>query len=789
MKKVVYFLFILLSYQTTQAQQVTQTIKGTLVDAQSKYPLLGANVVVVGASPFIGSSTNEKGQFKLSGVTIGRQTLKITYLGYAERTISNIVVTAGKEVELNLELEEQVITGEEVVITAVKDGTVPNNELATVSARSFDPEGTARFAGSRNDPARMAANFAGVSGANDARNDIVIRGNSPAGLLWRLEDINIPNPNHYGALGTSGGPVSMLNNNVLDKSDFLTAAFPAQYGNALAGVFDLKMRNGNHDKKEFLGQVGFNGFELGAEGPFSKKSKASYLVNYRYSTLGVFKAVGINFGTGTAVPQYQDLTFKIDVPTAKSGRFSIFGLGGASSITLLGSEADTTKKDLFGDDDENSVSKFQTGVIGVSHMYYFNPSTYYKLSLSASHSLQQFAVDSLSIEDRSPFHTFDVRFAQNKYSANLLVNKKFSARNNLTTGIIIDILDFSLNNSQYDTQLKAFKSLRNTVGKSVLTQAYSQWQHRFTEQLTLNTGLNFQHFSLNNSTTLEPRLGLKYQMSERQSIGLGYGMHSQMQPLMSYFNQTRMANGTYIQTNRALSFTRSQHVALSFERMLTTNLRMKVETYFQDITKAAVEQRATSFSMLNAGADFTFPENDSLVNGGKGQNYGVELTLERFYGKGFYLLATFSLFDSRYKGSDGIQRNTAFNGHYVVNFLAGREIKVGKKNNVFNIDWKITTAGGKYVTPINQELSKIAGSAVYRHEEAYSVQLNDYFRSDIKFSFRMNRKKLTHEMSLDLQNLTGRKNIYSQAYNSRTNEIGSVYQIGFFPVPQYRLLF
>lgn len=143
--------------------------------------------------------------------------------------------------------------------------------MATVSARSFTVEETSRYAGSLNDPSRMAANYAGVSSTSDARNDIIIRGNSPLGVLWRLNGMEIPNPNHFGSLGTTGGPVSILNNNLLDKSDFLTGAFPAEYGNALAGVFDLQMRSGNNEKTEFLGQVGFNGFELGAEGPIGKK--------------------------------------------------------------------------------------------------------------------------------------------------------------------------------------------------------------------------------------------------------------------------------------------------------------------------------------------------------------------------------------------------------------------------------------------------------------------------------------------------------------------------------------
>jgi hypothetical protein len=789
MKNFFTILLLLLTGQAVIAQPSTQIIKGTLTDAQSKYPLPGANVVLEGSSPLIGSSTDDKGQFRLSGVPIGRQTIKITYLGYKERVISNVLVTAGKEVELNLELEEQIITGAEVVVTAKKDMNVPNNELATVSARTFNPEGTARFAGSRNDPARMAANYAGVSGANDARNDIIVRGNSPSGLLWRLEDVNIPNPNHYGALGATGGPVSMLNNNVLDKSDFITAAFPAQYGNALAGVFDLKMRNGNRDKREYLLQVGFNGFELGAEGPFSPKSRASYLINYRYSTLGVFKALGMNFGTGTAVPQYQDLSLKIDVPTTKSGRFTVVAVGGTSNINLLGSDTDTTKADLYGNENEDSYSRFATGVIGVSHTYYFNPSIYSKLTLSASGTLQKFSQDSLSMEDRSPFRTENAHFTQNKYSVNWLLNKKISAKNTLTAGFFVDVYDLSLDQDRYDVKGEMMRPLRNFSGRSTLSQAYAQWQHRFSEKLTLNGGLNYLHFALNNSSSLEPRLGLKYQMNERQSIGLGYGSYSQIQPLITYFNQTRLPDDRTQLTNQNLGFTRSQHLALSFERMLNTNLRFKAETYYQALSKAPVEQRPTSFSLLNFGDDFIFPNNDSLTNSGTGRNYGVELTLERFYTQRLYLLATASIFDSRYKGSDGVLRNTAFNGRYVLNLLAGREWKVGKKSNAFNIDVKVTTAGGRYVTPIDFERSRQVGEPVFRREQAFSMQLTNYFRTDLKFSFRMNRRKLTHEFAVDLQNLTGNKNAYSQTYNPRTNQLVNINQIGFFPVPQYRLLF
>ncbi len=789
MKTLFSLLLIAFCLATAQAQQRTQTIRGRMVDTQSEFPLTGVNVIVLETDPLIGTASDLEGYFKLTDVPIGRQTLQVTFLGYGERTIPNVMVTTGREVVLNLALEEKVFTTDEVVITADAEKTATNNELTTVSARSFNLEETGRYAGSRNDPARMAANFAGVAANNDDRNDIVIRGNSPSGLLWRLEGINIPNPSHYGSLSATGGPVSMLNYNVLDKSDFLTAAFPAEYGNAIAGVFDLQLRNGNSEKREYLGQIGFNGVELGVEGPFTKKSRASYIANYRYSTLGVFDALGLSFGTGSAVPQYQDLTFKINVPTKNAGRFTVFGIGGNSNINLLGSEEDLEagSDNLYGSENQDSYVNYQTGIAGLSHLYYFNSTTYYKLSLAASRQEEHFRSDSLSIEDRSAIPQERADFVNSKYSAHLMVNKKFSARNTVSAGTILDLYDFDLANFRLVPGDE--RPIRNNDGQSLLTQAYVQWQHRFNDQLTLNTGLNFQHFAISNSRALGPRAGLSYQLNDRQTIGLGYGYHSQIQPLEVYFTRTVLPDGTAVESNKHLDFVNSQHFVLSYDQSLTPNLRLKVETYYQEISNAAVESEPSSFSMLNAGADFAPVDEDFLVNEGTGRNYGIELTLERFYSDGYYFLLTTSFYDAKYKGSDGVLRSTAFDGGYIVNLLGGKEFKVGKRDNTLNLDVKLTTSGGNRYTPVDFEQSATQGYEVRQDDRAFSESLNSHLRADLKVSYRINARKLTHEFGVNLQNVTNRQNEFIRVYNPRTNTVQTEYQMGFLPVPQYRILF
>jgi hypothetical protein len=422
--------------------QTTQTIRGRVMDEVSKAPLIGVTVQVLGnfESP-LGSASDEEGFFVIANVPVGRQTIKISYVGYEEQTIPNIIVTAGKEFILNLSLTERVAQLNEVVITAntKDDKTATNNDLAAVSARSFNIDDTKRYAGALGDPSRMAANFAGVIGGNDSRNDIVVRGNSPTGMLWQLEGLNIPNPNHFGALNSTGGPVSMLNNNNLDKSDFITSAFPAQYGNAIAGAFDIRLREGNNKKIEKVAQIGFNGFELGLEGPFSKNSKSSFIVNYRYSTLGVFQALGIEFGTGGNTPNYQDLNYKLTFPTKNNGKFTVFGILGNSSIDLLGSKIkkDDLRKpnssDLYGNENQDSYPRYGTTINGVSFEKNLSKKTYAKFTLGYSTTREKFTSDSLTrngdLDVVSRFKRAEAKFNTDKASFVFFTRTKFNSKN------------------------------------------------------------------------------------------------------------------------------------------------------------------------------------------------------------------------------------------------------------------------------------------------------------------------------------------------------------------------
>ncbi len=794
------FLFSLLFFLTGQLLQAqTQTLRGVVRDQQSEIPLIGATIQVLNLESVIGSISDENGAFVLKNVPVGRQTLRISYLGYEMQTIPNVLVTAGKEVQLNIKLEESFTKMDEVVITGKLNKDNPTNELATISARQFNTEEVQRYSGGRSDVSRLVANFAGVATSNDSRNDIVIRGNSPTGVLWRMEGIPMPNPNHFSTLGTTGGPVSALNPNLIANSDFLTGAFPAEYGNALAGVFDINLRTGNKDRYEFTAQLGaFSGMEVMAEGPLGKKKKGSFVVAYRHSFVELASAVGLNVGTA-ATPKYKDLTFNVDFGNTKTGKWSVFGIAANSSIDFLAAELDTT--DLFANPNENAYNVSGFGVFGVKNNLLLNDHAYIRTVISASYTSNTYNSEDISRTDDtgSLLPTNDVRDAQTTYRLSSFYNNKITNRLTVRTGFLLQQqqLDTRVDTREGQADLDGdgradWVTQRDFDGGFNLAEAYAQAQYRLTEKVTLNAGVHGQYFNTTEDVAVEPRTAVNWQFSPKQKISLGYGLHHQTQPLPVFLFRERQPDGSTLNKNGDLEFTRNQHLVLGYDFKPGTSWRIKAEAYYQWLSNVPVEATSTSFSILNAGADFVFPDKGNLVNNGSGSNKGVELTVEKFFSRGWYSLVTVSLFDSRYKGSDGIERETAFNGKYVFNALAGKEFQLGTTGRRFlTVDTKLTTAGGRPYTPVNLEASRLAGREMLYEDRAYSLRLDDYFRWDVKIGMRLNssKRKLSQTFFLDFQNVTNHANIFALRYNEVKGNIGRIDQIGLFPDVLYRIEF
>jgi hypothetical protein len=778
------FLLILIALPSLLfAQNNTQNIRGVVTDKLSQTPLTG--VIVQIASIQKGSSSDAKGNYTLSNISPDRYDIVATFLGYKTITIPNVVVTSGKEVIIDIAMEESYKQIGEVVVKANnKEGTI--NKLATVSARTFSMEEVNRYAGGRSDPARLAANFAGVSAPDDSRNDIVIRGNSPVGVLWRIDGMNVTNPNHFASVGTTGGAVSALNTNLLKNSDFFTSAFPAEYGNATAGVFDLGFRNGNNKKSETTIQVGvITGLEATTEGPFSKKSDASYLVGYRYALAGVAQAVGVDIGT-TATPSYQDLSFKINSGTSKLGKFSLFGILATSTIEIGGGSSNT----LYGNGNEVDFAS-KIGIVGLNHFKQINAKSF----ISTTAGLNYSSTDQTGYSYDRPTSTSFIKevnnVAKTSYNISTSYNSKINARLFFKAGVQDEIIGLDLFYKSKNQILDSYQQIWDYTSTTNFAQAYAHFKYSLTEKLNLNAGVHAQEFFLNNSTAIEPRLGLTYFVNNKSSFNFGYGLHSQMQPINVYFLQSTDANGATVYNNKNLDFTKSHHVVLGYNIQPFNDWRIKSEVYYQSIYNVPVTSFSSSYSMLNTGSTFKSDLQDSLVNSGTGENYGIELTVEKFFSKGYYGLFTSSIYSSKYIGSDGVERNTAFNGKYVFNILAGKEWKVGaQKRNKFSADIKFTNAGGRAYTPIDLTASNATGREQLS-TDAYSSYYENYYRLDVKAGFVLNssKRKLSQTFSLDLQNVTDHDNVFSKTYDDRMQSINTTYQLGFFPNVIYKLQF
>ena len=784
---------------TANAQ--TQVVKGNVIDAKAAYPLIGASIIIVGSDPIIGATTDHDGNFRIENVPIGRQTLAVQFVGYKSISVPNVLVTSGKQSMLYLKLEESVESLEEIVVSAQADKDKPINELAKVSARTFSMEEVTRFSGGRNDAARMVASFAGVSAPNDSRNDIVVRGNSPIGLLWKVEGLPVATVNHYATLGTTGGPVSALNTNLLRTSDFMTGAFPAEYGNANASVFDINFRNGNTDKYEFTGQVSaFSGLEFMAEGPISKKNNSSFVASYRYGIASVA-------ATGTsATPYYQDFNFKVNLGKTKIGRFELFGLGGRSSIDFYGNEIDET--DLFANPNENAFINNDLGMIGLNHTVHLNQGTYIKTTFGAatnSNEYEQFNI--IRDENGNEINNYlavHENNTENRYTVNSTLNKKFNSRWNLRTGVIVEIYDVDFSGITRDNQADIpdedmdsipdyIRTYRDIQDRYTVSQAFAQASYNISDSWNATFGLHGQYHSYTEASVLEPRAGISWQAKPNQRWSFGYGMHSQSIPSPVLFLEEPIEPGVYERTNENLDFTKSHHFVLGYDRNMGPDWRLKTELYYQYLYDVPVESTPSSYSLLNEGADFIFSDKGSLVNEGTGTNYGIELTLEKFFSNNYYLLSTASIFESKYEGSDGIERSTAFDYKYVYNLLFGKEWKFGReKQNAWTFDTKLTTSGGKPYTPIDLEGTRNnAGEEVRYDDQAFSQRYATYFRWDVKFGVRINsaKKKISHQFYIDLQNVTNRENEFVYRYNEVTDEVNKVSQIGFFPDVMYRIQF
>jgi hypothetical protein len=778
--------WLLLGTQYSYSQTNTQFIKGTVSDSESGKPVAGANILVLDSDPPVGAITGPDGKFRVA-VPYGRASLKISFLGYEDLVFTNIPVNSAKEIEITAGLQEKVISTEEVVIKGAVREHPYLNPMASVSTHTLRSEDALHYAGGFYDPSRMVNSYAGVVTSNsDYSNEIVIRGNSSRGLLWRLEGIEIPNPNHFNdARGGSGGAFSSVTSNVIDNFDFFTGAFPAEYGNAFSGVMDLNLRKGNTDRHEFAFQTGMIGAELAAEGPFIKKGKASYLVNGRFTNFKILSDMNlIDLGETNYAPRTRDLVFNISIPSKKAGYFNFFGLYGSSA---LGKSAIKDVNLWKSASDQWEESERQSSAIaGIKNLLILEKSGSYIRSVlaftSANNRYNEGNVDSSFIRTDSYYYSYtypSVRFSS-------VVNHKFNARNSARAGfyynyLMADMANFRKVATGYDTLV-----MPSATGS--LSQAFVQWKVKLKNNLELNSGMHLLNFSVNRQTSVEPRFGMRWQYMPGKAFIAGAGLHSRAESFAVHYSNIKNSSGLRSPLNENIGLSKAFHLVGGVEMALKRDIVLRIEGYSQKLFDIPIENKKTSrYSAINSSEGL--PET-ILENVGRGFNRGVELTIEKSFTHNYYFLATLSLFNSRYKAGDGQWYNTYYNTKVVSNLLCGKDFMIGKSNSI-GINGKLLVRGGYRYTPVDMTQSLRYKKVITDKNRTYDSQLPDFARMDAGINFRRNQTGYSWIIMLDVQNALNRKNVFRKrfSYENGGIKVYNVYSFGIVPVFNFRIEF
>jgi hypothetical protein len=803
---------LIIAMLTTLAfsQNLRQTVRGTINDNDSKLPLIGATVIIIGTNPLIGTTTDVNGIFRFDNIPIGRIAVKTSYLGYDPKTISDIVVNSGKEVVLDLTMQESVTKMGEVVVKAFRKKGVAVNDMSQLSTHSITLEETKRFTGGMDDPARVVSSFAGVASTPDGSSDIIVRGNSPKYMQWRLDGAEISSPYHMDDQNSSFGALTALNNNLLTTSDFYTGAFSSEYGDVLSCVYDVKLRPGNNEKFEATGGIGLMGTELTLEGPFKKGYAGSYLFNYRYSTITLINELGIVDVPG--VVDYQDATFKVVLPTKRAGTFSVYGLGGLSGFSMenmgpagLSTPGRPTTNALNSKDfyKKNYLANF-----GINHTLSLNSKSFVKTSINYSGTGANddiFETDTIrmfnfennrAIDSISPrMQMIQSSIMNSAIRGAIIYSNKINAKDKIQIGTKYTLYSFNYNQNIFNNEEASLININDFKVNAGAINNFISWKHSLNEKINIVTGLNNMNILNKSISTLEPRFSIGWNINKTNSMHAGYGMHSTTESMHNYYTKIQQNDDTYIEPNKNLGLLKAHHFVLGYEKHFTENLLGKVEVYYQALYNLPVENIDTSYyATINEGIDYKYVE---LVNKGSGKNYGMEISIEHFFDKNFYFLLNGSLFDSKYKSLEGVWRNTRYNNNYIVNILCGKEFKnLGKKQNqILALNTKILFEGGeRYIPLLRDDQGNVAvepqNDRYFDYSKAYNNKLDNIFRLNLSISYKFNKPRATHEIFLDLMNLTNNQARLVEYYDeSKPGNIGYKTAFGFFPNLMYRVYF
>lgn len=774
-------LIAILCCLTITAFSQTQNIRGIVIDKDTKQPIVSALISLDDNSSGIGSYSVDDGTFLLEKVPLGRHIVNCQVVGYDNYRSEAIIVTSAKEPFLEISMSSGVDMDEIEITDTRLDYNAPLNESAFVSARSFSVEETERMPASVNDMGRMALSFPGVSqGRDDTENDIIIRGNSSFGMLWRLEGVDIPNPNHFARPGTSGGGVTVFSAQLLSRSDFFSGGMPAEYGNALSGAFDVHFKKGNKYDREYRVKIGVLGLDFATEGPI-KKERASYIFNYRYSTLGLLNSAGLYLLGERIDNKFQDFSFNVSMDSKdKKHLFTVFGMGGLSTEHYIPvanpAERDSSRANHY--EDRYRISNL--GIFGATYTWLIDEKSFLKAAIVSNNSVIDWQYDTVGVTEAERFRYNTELYQDNRISTSVNYNRKVSEHFKYKIGMMNHNINFNFSKetaprtSTSDiTELNSEISLTGS-GFTSTFQTYAQGTYQPNERQTLNFGLHALYLGLNNTGAVDPRLSYQFKINEQHTLGLAFGKHSQMLPLSAYFytkNDTINNVAVTSRPNANMSFINSWHTVLSYSFLTKSQIKFVTELYYQSLNNVPVSiddaGDQSNYWMLNDQQSFAFFETTSE---GTGRNYGIDLVVEKFFTNKMYFLFTGSVFESKYTPIDGLERNTKFGTRWSSSYTLGREFEFGNAKTL-QVGARLLYNGGFRYSPHDPVASAAAGTYVQLAGQEWSEQVPAYMRIDARIAYRYNAKRFAGSISLDIQNLTSRKNINAVGYNALTNEL------------------
>lgn len=771
------FLVLLLAGNVTNlySQNLTQNIQGVVYDEVTREPIPFASIALIDTGIVRGTVSGIDGSFILENIEVGRRNIMVNMVGYQAYEINELLVSTGKPISLNIGMQKAYTHLDEVVVRIRKETAL--NSMTTLSSRQFTVEETQRYAGGMDDPARLVSSFAGVATPSISSNGISVRGNNPDGLLWRIDGVEVPAPCHFANLTVSGGGLlSVISSQMMSNSDFYTGAFPAEYGNALSGVFDINLKTGNTCENHYTFTAGVLGVGASAEGPFSKKSNASYTINYRNSSMALIAPL---LPDDAGVLKYQDLAFKTNLPTKKIGTFSFWGIGAYDGVDV---EATDSSEWESNSDRDNSQTSMYMYASALSHKINLGSGMFLNTTVSTSgtgldHQEQRLNED-LTVNPQSS--------AENntrQYTFQTNITKCFSEKHTNKTGVNYSYMQYSVDVEQSLSEGTLPTQLAYQEGSTGLFQAFSQSKFRLGERITLNAGLNAMLLTLNNNYSIEPRLGLKYNIDSRNSIALGYGIHSRMEQLPVYFVTENGSN-----PNKDLELMKSTHYIFAYNTKLSKNVRLSIEPYYQYLRDVPVSPSGYASTLNNVNILFY---DEVLVSKGTGRNIGVDITLEKFLSKGYYYMFTASIFDSKYTDANGVERNTRFNKNYIFNVLCGKEWQL-KQNKILSANFRLNYLGGNRIETIDIDATMASKEIVYGEtngEIAFSEQFKGVPIASFTLSYRKNKTKYSSVWAVQVLNATYAEEYDRDVYNLKTDAIETQYDGTMIPNISYTIEF